>query len=285
MKKGRGKLVGLAGALIIIIAATLIWFSVPYSPMESEFEQLKTKQNANLHDLDQVFTIEDIAGLPRPLQRYFEYCGFISKPRMSNIKISHHNVDFVLNSKKLKIQCTQYNSALKPERAALIDTHLYGIPFEGLDAYQNGRGSMKGVFAKSITLFNQTGAAMNQSSLVNCLAESLLVPEMALQDFMSWEAINDNQVKGTISYYGLSASGIFSFDKNGLFEQFTTEDRVYVDTAGNEKRIRWSAVCGNYREINGIKQPKSLKAIWHLPEGDLVYFEGNDTVIKYNEFE
>lgn len=284
MKKGRGKLVWFTGALLLIIAAILTWFSIPYSPMKSEFDRLKIRQNANLHDLDRVFTTEDIAGLPRPLQRYFEYCGFIGKPRMSNIKITHRNVDFVLNSKKLKIQCVQYNSALKPERIALIDTHLYGIPFEGLDAYQNGRGSMKGVLAKSITLFNQTGTAMNQSSLVNCLAESLLVPEMALQDFMSWEAINDNQVRGTISYYGLSASGIFSFDKDGLLEQFTTEDRVYVDTAGNEKRVRWSAICGNYREINRIKQPRSLKAIWHLPEGDLVYFDGNDTIIKYNEW-
>jgi len=281
--RGRGKLVWLAGILILLIAAILIWFSVPYSPMMTEFEQLKTKQNANLPDSNQVFTAEDIAGLPLPLQRYFEYCGFLGKPKMPNMKIEHNNVDFILNSKKLKIQCTQYNSALKPERIALIKTHLYGIPFEGLDAYQNGIGSMKGVFAKNITLFNQKGAAMNQSSLVNCLAESLLVPEMALQNFMTWETINDHQVRGTISYYGLSVTGIFSFDKNGLLEQFTTEDRVYVDTAGNEKRIKWSAVCDNYREINGIKQPKTLKAIWHLPEGDLVYFDGNDTVIQYNE--
>ncbi len=283
--KGRSNMGWLPGILILLIAAIIIWMAIPYSTMKSEFDRLKTSQNAGLTSLGQVFTTEDIAGLPEPLQRYFEYCGYMGKPKMANVKILHNDVDFVMSSRKLKIQCIQYNSALKPERVALIDTHLYGIPFEGIDAYQNGRGSMKGVIAKNITLFNQTGAAMNQSSLVNCLAESLFLPNLVLQDFMSWEAIDDNQVRGTISYYGLSASGIFTFDKNGLWEQFTTDDRIYVDTAGNEKPIKWTARCGDYREIEGIKQPKSLQAIWHLPEGDLVYFDGHDTVIEYDKFE
>jgi len=201
---------------------------------------------------------------------------------MYNIKINHNDVDFILNSKALKITCIQYNSGKIPERVALIDTSLYGIPFEGLDTYQNGVGSMKGMFAKSVVLFNQTGEAMNQSSLVNCLAESLLVPSIALQDFVVWETVDENQVKGTISYYGLSVSGIFSFDENGYLTTFITDDRIYVDTNGNAQQVKWSAICGDYREVNGIMQPKSLKAIWHLPEGDLVYFDGHDTVIEYN---
>lgn len=115
---------------------------------------------------------------------------------MFNLKINHNDVDFILNSKALKISCIQYNSGEKPERIALIDTSLHGIPFEGLDAYQNGVGSMKGMIAKSVVLFNQTGEAMNQSSLVNCLAESLMVPSIALQDFIKWETVDENQVKG-----------------------------------------------------------------------------------------
>lgn len=277
-------MIWLALVLGFLIVGVLIWFLIPYSPMKSEFELLKSKQNAGLLAHKHVFTKEDIAGLPTPLKRYFENCGYIGKPKMSNIKIIHNDVDFIMSSRKLKIKCIQYNSAHIPERVALIDTHLYGIPFEGIDAYQNGIGSMKGVIAKSVTLFNQKGEAMNKSSLVNCLAESLLVPEMALQDYMTWEALGDSQVRGTISYYGLSASGIFSFDENGLLEQFTTEDRIYVDTAGNEKKIKWSAICGDYCQFEGIKQPKSLKAIWHLPEGDLVYFNGIDTVIQYDQF-
>lgn len=284
MKRGRRIMYWVLGIVLFLILVVLIWFSIPYSPVKSEFEQLKSKQNLSLKVQNQVFTKEDIAELPKPLQRYFESCGFIGKPKMSNMKILHNDVDFILSSSmpKLKIKSMQYNSAEKPERIALIDTRLYGIPFEGIDAYQEGIGSMKGVIAKSITLFNQKGEAMNKSSLVNCLAESLLMPNIALQKFMSWEYIDENHVRGTISYYGISASGIFTFDENGLLERFTTGDRLYVDTGGNVKQFKWSAICGDYREINGIKQPKSLQAVWHLPEGDLVYFDGHDTVVQYN---
>lgn len=282
LKRGRKIMSWAIGISAFIVIGIILWFSIPYSPMKSEFLQLKSSQNSGAHPSDQVFTMEDIAGLPAPLQKYFVNCGYIGKPKMFNIKINHNDVDFILNSRALTIKCTQYNSGEKPERIALIDTSLYGIPFEGLDAYQNGNGSMKGMIAKSIVLFNQTGEAMNQSSLVNCLAESLMVPSLALQEFFVWEAVDESHVKGTLSFYGLSVSGIFSFDENGYLTTVTTDDRLYVDTDGNEKSVKWSAVCGDYREVEGIMQPKTLKAIWHLPEGDLVYFDGHDTVIEYN---
>ena len=286
MNRGWKLVLWVFGILIVIILGIFIWFLIPYSPMKSEYEKLKNMQNSALQPSNQVFTKADIADLPAPLQRYFENCGFIGKPKMLNIKINHNDVDFILSSSMpvLKIKSFQYNSAEKPERIAFIDTRLYGIPFEGIDAFQNGVGSMKGEIAKSVVLFNQTGEAMNKSSLVNCLAESLFIPNIALQDFMSWETIDQNQVKGTISYYGIAASGIFTFDENGFLTTFITDDRMYVETNGSVKNVKWSAICDDYRDVNGIMQPKSLKAVWHLPEGDLVYFNGHDTVIEYNVF-
>lgn len=282
LKRGGKMMYWIIGAFAFLVLGIAVWFSIPYSPMKAEFLELKSIQNSNLQLTGQVFTAEDIAGLPRPLQKYFESCGYIGKPKTFNIKMIHHDVNFILNKKALIIQCIQYNSGERPERIALIDSHLYGIPFEGIDAYQNGVGSMKGMIAKRVVLFNQSGDAMNQSSLVNCLAESLLVPNIALQDFVQWEMVDANRVKGTMSQDGISVSGVFTFDEKGYLTTFSTEDRLYVDTAGNVKNVRWSAICGDYHEVNGIMQPKTLKAVWHLPEGDLVYFDGQDTVIEYN---
>lgn len=276
---------GVARILIFLIVGIIIWFLIPYSPVKSEFEQLKTKQSFEIKSKAEIFTKEDVAKLPEPWQRYFETCGFIGQPKMSNIKIFHNDVDFILSSRRLKIKSIQYNSADQPERVAFIDAHLYGIPFEGIDAYQDSLGSMKGVIAKVITLFYQKGEAMNKSSLVNCLAESFLLPTFLLQDFLHWEIIDEKNVKGTITYYGILVSGIFTFDENGFLERFTTNDRIYVDTKGNERQVKWSAICGDYREVNGIMQPKSLKAIWHLPEGDLVYFDGHNILIQYDMIE
>jgi hypothetical protein len=278
MKKGKKIMHWIAVIAALIVLGVIVWFSISYSPMKAEFLSLKEKQDSDTAPAGQVFTLEDIAGLPEPLQNYFKNCGYIGKPKMSSIKITHSDVDFILNSKALQIDCVQYNSGTKPERIALIDTRLYGVPFEGLDTYQNGLGSMKGMLAKSVVLFNQTGEAMNRSSLVNCLAECLLVPSLALQDFITWEPVDGHRIRGTISHYGISVSGIFTFDENGYLSSFTTDDRMYVDTGGNTSNVPWSAICGDYQEVDGIMQPKSLKAIWHLPQGDLVYFDGRDTL-------
>ncbi len=285
MKKGKKIMYWAIGIIVFIVLGMVVWFSIPFSPLKSDFLQRKDSLISEQKPSGQVFTTEDIAGLPAVLQQYFVSCGYIGKPKMLNMKISHHDVDFVLNDKALKIECIQLNAGDKPERIALIDTSLYGIPFEGLDSYQNGVGSMKGMLGKSIVLFDQTGDEMNRSSLVNCLAESLLVPSFALTDLIEWETADEDQVKGTLSYDDLSVSGLFAFDSSGYVTAFTTDDRFYIDTNGQAQRVKWSAIYKDYREVDGMMQPKTIQAIWHLPEGDLVYFDGRDTVIEYNVIE
>lgn len=183
----------------------------------------------------------------------------------------------------LKIDYTQYNFVKELNRIAYIDSSMYGIPFEGLDTYDNGLGSMKGVIAKQFTLFHQTGKAMDQSGLVTFLAECLLIPNAALQDYVDWEAIDDCHAKATISRYGISVSGVFTFNEKGEMLSFTTDDRgVALIDDGTSKKVRWSIVCDNYKEINGTKKPTFFQAIWHYDDGDLVYFDGKGTITDYN---
>jgi hypothetical protein len=51
---------------------------------------------------------------------------------------------------------------------------------------------------------------------------------------------------------------------------------------GTSEKIKWSAVCSEYTETNGIKRPTVLKAVWHYDDGDLVYFDGKDVVIEFD---
>jgi hypothetical protein len=283
MKRGK-KIMGWIIAVVALIAFILIWFYIPYSPSQAEFAKLANYQLGKTEALGGIITPEDVAALPLPVQKHFQYCGYIGKPKMANMNIHFNDVDFVLSpdKPKLKIKYTQYNSVEEPERIAYIDTSLYGIPFEGIDAYQNGAGSMKGVIAKTFTLFDQKGAALDQASLVTCLAESLFLPAMALQDYISWEEIDETHAGAVINYYGTTASGIFTFDDKGAMISFTTNDREYTDTQGNSQKVKWSAVCGDYDEVDGIKFPANLKAVWHFDTGDLVYFDGRDIIVKYD---
>jgi hypothetical protein len=267
------------GILIVLAGIITVFFNVPCSKTKTEFNKMAKTLSAKAYNAEGVFREEDIAGLPAPVQKYFRHCGYIGTLKMSYITITYHDVDFIMNKTKLlKIDYVQYNFVREPNRIAYIDSSVYGTPFEGLDSYVNGAGSMKGVIAKLFTLFHQTGKPMDKSSLVTFLSESLLIPSAALQDYIVWEAIDDSQAKATISYYGMSAAGVFKFNDQGEMLSFTTDDREASSTDGTSEKVKWSVVCGDYQETNGIKKPTLFQAVWNYDEGDLVYFKGKGTI-------
>ncbi|MGB8454639.1 MAG: DUF6544 family protein [Anaerocolumna sp.] len=263
----------------------IVFFKSPYSKTKSEFNRLMNEKVSETAPENTVFTEEDIKTLPVPVQKYFRYCGYIGTPKMSYMKAVFKDVDFYIirgdKKSRLNIDYTQYNYLKKPERYACIDSSMYGIPFEGFDSYQNGVGSMKGVFAKLITLFDQRGESMDKASLVTFLSESLIVPNAALQDYITWDAIDETHAKAAITYYGISASGIFTFDKNGAMISFRTKDRTSTDMDGTTREAEWSAICSDYQLLNGLRQPMILQAVWHYPEGDFLYFDGKNVEIEF----
>lgn len=272
------------GVLLSIIGIIIVFFNISYSKTKTEFSELTGSLLTKMHNESGVFTKEDIVDLPLPVQKYFRYCGYIGTPKMTSMKAIYQDVDFLFGKDKpaIKIDYTQYNFVNEPIRIAYIDSSMYGIPFEGLDSYIAGNGSMKGVLAKLFTLFNQTGEPMDKASLVTCLSECLIIPNAALQNYIVWEEIDDLHAKATISYYGITASGIFTFNENGEMLSFTTNDREATTTDGTSKKVKWSAVCSEYVETNGVRKPTVLQAIWHYDDGDLVYFDGKNVIIEFN---
>jgi hypothetical protein len=268
--------------LIIIIGITM-FFHLPGSKTKTEFNQVIKQMTSDITRNNDVFKESDIKDLPKPVQNYFHFCGYLGIPKMSYMKIVFKNVDFKLSQDKpnIKIDYTQYNFLEKPTRFALINSTLYGIPFEGLDSYKNGVGSMKGTIAKVITLFDQRGEFMNKACLVTFLSECLILPSVALQDYIVWEVIDDTHAKAILTYYGISVSGIFTFDQNGAMLSFRTSDRVSTGMDGSTKVADWSEICSDYKEVNGIKLPNILQAVWHYEEGDYMYFDGKEVKFEY----
>lgn len=272
----------LYGAIALILVLS-VYFALPYSRLRSDFNRDTEQYRAELMMSKDFFTEKDIETLPDPVQKHFRQCGFIGKEKMSMMKAVHTDAAFVTGVDKptLNIEYTQVNYVKEPIRFAFIDSSLYGVPFQGYDSYMEGTGSMKGVLAKQVTLFNQMGKEMDQSCLVTVLSECLVVPSLALQPFIEWESIDEMHAKATLTYYGTSVSGIFTFNDAGEMIRFTTEDRIAADFEGNVVKVPWSAVCGDYVEEDGIRKPTTFQAIWHYPQGDQIYFDCTDVKIIY----
>lgn len=230
------------------------------------------------------FSENDIINLPEPVQRYFKYCGYIGKEKMTKAKFVWDEVKFKMSSDKpwFKIQYEQYNFVYEPVRLAYIYAKMFGIiPFEGRDKYLNGQGNMLGKLLKKITLFDVEGAEINVSAAVTYLSESLFVPNCALQQYIKWKAIDKNHAKANIEYKGIKAEGIFTFNDKGEFTTFETDER-YMDTGKRtSEKHKWTAKANYYIEKNGIKIPSKVKAIWNLPNGDYEYFNGTLTDLLF----
>ncbi len=274
------------GIIFVFVGALIIWFNISYSPVKKQFQNDVTSLLADnkLLDENEIFTKEDFSDLPIAIQKYTENCRYIGTPKMSYLKMEYNDVNFSQgrDGLKLAIDYTQYNFVKEPCRIALIDSSMFGIPFEGYDYYQNGIGGMKGVIAKSITLFNQTGKDMDKACLATFLAESLFAPSILLQDYITFEEISDFKVRATITYSGQTASGIFTFNKQYEMISFTTNDRAATGTDGNTEYVPWSALCNDYRSSeSGIKYPTKFQAVWNYPDGDFTYFDGVISEVSY----
>jgi hypothetical protein len=191
--------------------------------------------------------------------------------------MEYKDVDFGMgvNKPRLKIDYTHVDFVDSPDRLAFIDSKMFGIPFQGYDYYMNGKGGMKGVLAKLITLFDQTGPAMDKASLITYLAEAFFLPETLLKDFITFKQIDEHAVEAIITNKGVTATGIFHFNDDYEMTSFTTNDRGQISPDGTIEYTPWEAQCENYKEYSdGIKRPTVFRAVWKNKNGDFVYFDG-----------
>lgn len=277
---------------VVIISVLIIVCGIMIALLQGENTIMKKMFSAEVQNeinksamSQEVFREEELSNLPAPVQRYFKYCGYIGKEEMTNAEIVWNDVNFKMSQDKpwVKINYNQYNFALEPARFAYIYTKMAGvIPFEGRDLYCDGQGDMLGRLAKVITLFDSKGNEMNISAAVTYLSESLIIPTCALQKFICWESIDQNHAKASIEYRGVKAEGIFSFDDDGKFAKFTTDER-YMDMGnGKSEKHKWTVAVDTYMSQHGLKVPAKTKAVWNLSTGDYEYFNGTITDIVYN---
>lgn len=273
-------------AMVGAVAGAALWFRLPYSPLKKTFVDDVALAKARQPEMTGAFTRQDLENLPELLQRYLIHCGYIDMPQMRWMTMRYEDVAFLqsVDGPALTIDYTQLNTAAAPARLALVESSLYGIPFQGYDYYQDGVGGMKGVIGKIVTLFDQRGAEMDRSALVTYLAEALFLPSALLNDDIHFAEIGADQLRATITAFGQTVSGVFTFNNKAEMIRFTTNDRSLTNDDGSTTKTPWTATCGNYqRAENGCLQPTAFKATWQLPDGDFTYFDGKIKAITYDE--
>ncbi|MCL2573179.1 MAG: hypothetical protein FWE34_01350 [Defluviitaleaceae bacterium] len=286
MRKGRvkSKMIWIVGGIFIFIVMIVIFFQIPYSPTKSNFQrdvQMNKEQSVDMPT--RFFTEQGIEHLPIAMQNHFKVAGLIGQPMPNYAKVFMPSVP-LYQSKDASPLILDYNLYIfsHPARLAYMTTSMFGFPFEAYDSTQEGIGFMKGIVGKIFTLFNEDGPEMDRGQLMTWLGEAPLLPSVLLSQYITWQQIDANRVEAILAYRGISGSGIFTFCDNGLIHSFQTNDRPRTATDGSIDFPKWSAVIDSWkRNEDGAYIPSSVKAIWHLSEGDLVYFETSSFTIEF----
>lgn len=227
----------------------------------------------------------DVSYLPDPVQRYLKFSGFAGNPQsdVTEVLWADSKIRFSLDKKWISLSTQQYIFASSSTRLAYMHTQMAGfLPFDGRDRYDNGSGHMYGKLAKMITVFNNRSQEVALGGAVVLLAESLLEPTIAIQNYITWEPVNANTARATLRNGNLEVRGRFFFNEKGEYIRFESDDRPFDLGKGVYKIRPFSITLGEYHEVDGFKMPNRVSATWHLEDGDFTYWDGQISGLRRN---
>lgn len=267
---------------IIILITVIIEFSnfSFHQKIKKEKIILLKKSKATNH---KNITKDDISKLPKAIQQWLLNNGTVGKPKTSNIYLTQ---ELLL---KLKPEQTNWYKATAKQLFTTnpqafnwsITTQVNSfLKIVGRDKLNNGNGE---ILIKLLSIFPiiniKENKKINEATVQRYLAEIVWFPSEALNKNIQWVSLNNNTVKATITIKNTTGSGIFYFDKDGLFKKFTA--LRYKDINDTEPK-KWSVIAKKTEKRNGIKIPTECEANWLLDNKEWIWLKLKITNINYN---
>lgn len=272
----------------IIFAIIILFFTASFIA-NLQFVHKANKEvveffNTNVKPKDEVKIINqtDLEALPASVQKWLEYSQVIGKEEIISAR-SKQTVVMKLSQKQhwMPVEAEQYFTIDEPGfiwRAKVKAAPA--IHIAARDKYHRGEGNMLIKINSLITIADSHGKEMDQGTLLRYLAEIVWVPTAALRDYIQWEEIDANSALATMSYQGVTASGVFTFNDQGEVLNFTAER--YGEFNGEFRLETWLVLMEDYREFEGIRVPTKGEVVWKLKDGDFSWYHFQVKDLEYN---
>jgi hypothetical protein len=231
-----------------------------------------------------VVTREEIAPLPAPVRRWLEGSGVVGRERARVVRLRQRGwMRTSADQPWMAVEARQYFTVDQPAFVWMVDVVMKHVPVVGRDSYQDGHGRMLIKAGGLITVADGAGDRTDQGTLLRFLGEIVWFPSAALAPYIRWEALDDASAKATMSYGGVTASAVFTFDDAGRV-MLTTADR-YMGAGPQSTLQRWEIPVRAWRSLGGVLMPVEGSATWKLPAGDFDYFRWEITEVEVNHAE
>ncbi len=230
----------------------------------------------------EVISEEDLAALPAPVQKWLRSSKVVGKEKIQTACLKQKGqMRTAAEAAWMPFTAVQYFNFAEP--GFLWYARIKAAPLvhiTGRDKYFDGQGNMLIKFMSIFKVSDASGSEINQGSLVRYLAEIVSQPAAALNKYIQWEKVNEQLVRATISYRGVTAAGIFEFDQKGDVVSFSAPR--YREQGGKYTLDDWHFKAFEHKEFEGIRVPARGELIWKLSNGDFSWFQFEVTDLKYN---
>ena len=229
----------------------------------------------------EIITEEHIKDLPEPVKRWLRYTNVIGNERVVSVRLKQKGeFKMKVGADWTPFTSEEYFTIKEPALNWFAELKvLKFVPVIGRDIYFNGKGNMLIKLCGIFKIADSSGDEMNQGAMLRYLNETMWFPSAVLSDYITWQPIDDNSAKATISYKGTTASATYYFNEKGEFVNMIAER--YFD--GDKTYKTWSTPVERYGVINGINIPIGGCGQWKLDNGEFQYIKLEVTDIEYNK--
>lgn len=231
---------------------------------------------------DRKISEENLDGLPDAVRRWLENSGVMDRGDIKAVRLKQ-NAEMRLAEGKpwMPVRAEQYFIPHQPGFIWKADIRM--APFlhiSGRDKYDDARGNMLIKVLSLFTAADSSGPEIDQGTMLRYLAEMIWFPSAALNDYIIWTTIDDNNAEATMTYGDVSATGVFTFNSQGDPTHFEAER--YGDFDGEMRLETWAIPLKSYREFEGVRVPTEGEVTWKLDSGDFNWFNFEVVEIEYD---
>jgi hypothetical protein len=224
-------------------------------------------------------TERDLARFPEPVQRWLRYSNVVGAELPTTVRLRQEG-QFQLEGRGWMPFAAEQYFTIKPPAFLWKATFRMAplLSVSGRDRYQSGEGSIEMRVISLVPVANKTGGGLNQGALLRFLGEIQWFPAAALADYITWEAVDSQSARATMTYGGMAASMTFTFGTDGcLIESSALR---YNDARGRNER--WVNRNDSDGEFGGIRVPVAGEASWEYESGPYPYIRWRITTIEHN---
>lgn len=221
------------------------------------------------------YRYEEWKDLPAPVRRYFKYAMKEGQPFISYVRIKHDGLFRTSPGKPyIPIKGEQYFTTDKPGFIWKGTTSM----FTAIDQYVADKGRLSVFLFSLLKIADGKGKAYDEGELLRWLAESAWFPTNLLPNqHLNWVHVDEQTAQLLFNYNNMNLKYLVRFNQQGEITEFETNR--FMEGQGYQK---WIGKLSDYKELNGIRIPTTIEAIYRLTDSDYSYAKFLLKTIEYD---